>query len=154
MCVCVRMLLALCCLWQVRTRSEAHDELANLRRKGEEKALVLSGGSLEVSDGPSTSSHLGPQMCLVRVTLPCHASCSSTPQVCLTHYRAEFIKLARECPAVVCCRCSPTHKAQIVNLIKTYTKRPTCAVGKTWALQFAYSLQRWLPMIAFMFTAE
>lgn len=49
MCVCVRMLLALCCLWQVRTRSEAHDELANLRRKGEEKALVLSGGSLEVS---------------------------------------------------------------------------------------------------------
>jgi phospholipid-translocating ATPase len=50
-------------------------------------------------------------------------------EVCLTQCEVEFINLVRQCPAVVCCRCSPTHKAQVVQLIKKHTKRPTCAVG-------------------------
>eukprot|EP00118_Oscarella_pearsei_P009119 m.50700 g.50700 ORF g.50700 m.50700 type:complete len:1112 (+) comp34080_c0_seq24:19-3354(+) len=53
----------------------------------------------------------------------------SSLEVCLSHYEAEFIELACQCPAVVCCRCSPTQKAQIVHLLKKYTKKPTCAVG-------------------------
>ncbi|XP_065828760.1 probable phospholipid-transporting ATPase IIB isoform X2 [Oscarella lobularis] len=53
----------------------------------------------------------------------------SSLEVCLSHYETEFIDLACQCPCVVCCRCSPTQKAQIVDLLKKYTKKPTCAVG-------------------------
>ena len=49
--------------------------------------------------------------------------------MCLQHYEAEFIELACQCPTVVCCRCSPTHKATVVQLLKTYTRKPVCAIG-------------------------
>lgn len=48
---------------------------------------------------------------------------------CLRHYPKEFLELACQCPAVVCCRCSPTQKAEVVNLVKDQTGRRTCAVG-------------------------
>jgi phospholipid-translocating ATPase len=50
-------------------------------------------------------------------------------EVCLSHYEGEFIELACQCPAVVCCRCSPTQKAHVVELLKKYTHKPTCAIG-------------------------
>lgn len=50
-------------------------------------------------------------------------------QLCLEHYEVEFVDVACQCPAVICCRCSPTHKAQIVNLLQRHTKRPVCAIG-------------------------
>nr|XP_037283702.1 probable phospholipid-transporting ATPase IIB isoform X3 [Rhipicephalus microplus] len=50
-------------------------------------------------------------------------------EVCLKFYPREFIELACQCPAVVCCRCSPTQKAEVVHLIKQYTEKTTCAVG-------------------------
>lgn len=43
------------------------------------------------------------------------------------------MELACQCPAVVCCRCAPTQKAQIVRLLQERTGKLTCAVG------------RWLP---------
>lgn len=46
--------------------------------------------------------------------------------VCLTYYQHEFMELATSCPAVVCCRCSPTQKAQVVALIKKHTMKRTC----------------------------
>lgn len=36
-------------------------------------------------------------------------------EVCLSYYQQEFMELATAAPAVVCCRCSPTQKAQVVN---------------------------------------
>lgn len=39
------------------------------------------------------------------------------------------MELACQCPAVVCCRCSPTQKARIVTLLQTHTRRRTCAIG-------------------------
>ena len=42
----------------------------------------------------------------------------------------EFIELACQSQAVVCCRCSPTHKAQVVRLLQEHSKRPVCAVGE------------------------
>lgn len=39
------------------------------------------------------------------------------------------MELACQCPAVVCCRCSPTHKAHIVQLLRTHTKKPVAAIG-------------------------
>ncbi|XP_029184448.2 probable phospholipid-transporting ATPase IIA isoform X1 [Acropora millepora] len=49
--------------------------------------------------------------------------------VCLRHYEHEFVELACNCPVVVCCRCSPQQKADIVNLLKKHTGKRTCAIG-------------------------
>lgn len=49
--------------------------------------------------------------------------------VCLHYYQTEFMELATACPAVVCCRCNPTQKAQVVSLIQQHTGKPTCAIG-------------------------
>lgn len=49
--------------------------------------------------------------------------------VCLQYYRKEFLELATACPAVICCRCSPTQKAQVVSLIQQQTGKRTCAIG-------------------------
>ena len=32
-------------------------------------------------------------------------------------------------PSVICCRCSPTQKAEITRLIKKYSGKLTCAIG-------------------------
>ncbi|KAG7458280.1 hypothetical protein MATL_G00236500 [Megalops atlanticus] len=50
-------------------------------------------------------------------------------EVCLRYYEHEFVELACQCPAVVCCRCSPTQKAQIVKLLQQHTASRTCAIG-------------------------
>lgn len=50
-------------------------------------------------------------------------------EVCLQYYQHEFMELATASPAVVCCRCSPTQKAQVVQLIQKHTGKRTCAVG-------------------------
>lgn len=50
-------------------------------------------------------------------------------QMCLDHHLDLFINFAMKAPAVVCCRCSPTQKAEIVTLVKTRTGKRTCAIG-------------------------
>lgn len=50
--------------------------------------------------------------------------------MCLRYYEHELMELACQCPAVVCCRCSPTQKARIVTLLQTHTRRRTCAIGE------------------------
>ncbi|KAI1295658.1 putative phospholipid-transporting ATPase IIB [Halotydeus destructor] len=50
-------------------------------------------------------------------------------EICLKYYPKEFMEIACQCPAVVCCRCSPTQKAEVVRLLQTHTKKRTCAVG-------------------------
>lgn len=39
------------------------------------------------------------------------------------------MELACRCPAVVCCRCSPTQKAEVVRLIQKHTGKRTAAIG-------------------------
>uniref|UniRef100_A0A914XVP2 Phospholipid-transporting ATPase n=3 Tax=Panagrolaimus TaxID=55784 RepID=A0A914XVP2_9BILA len=73
---------------QVQSRTEAHNELNQLRKKSD-VALVMTGAALNV---------------------------------CLQYYEAEVAELVCACSAVVCCRCSPEQKAQIVNLLKRYKK--------------------------------
>lgn len=55
----------------------------------------------------------------------------SVLQVCLRYYEHELVELACQCPAVVCCRCSPTQKARIVKLLRQHTHRRTCAIGES-----------------------
>ncbi|XP_059477594.1 probable phospholipid-transporting ATPase IIB isoform X2 [Neocloeon triangulifer] len=50
-------------------------------------------------------------------------------EVCLQYYQHEFMEVACSSPAVICCRCSPTQKAQVVNLIQEHTGKRTLAVG-------------------------
>ncbi|KAI7690094.1 putative phospholipid-transporting ATPase IIB [Sarcoptes scabiei] len=50
-------------------------------------------------------------------------------ELCMKFYSAEFMDLATQCPAVVCCRCSPTQKAEVVKMIQLRTGKRTCAVG-------------------------
>ncbi|XP_011500135.1 PREDICTED: probable phospholipid-transporting ATPase IIB isoform X2 [Ceratosolen solmsi marchali] len=50
-------------------------------------------------------------------------------EVCLQYYEDEFLELACGSPAVVCCRCSPTQKAEVVSLIQRHTGKRTAAVG-------------------------
>ncbi|KAI8622855.1 phospholipid-translocating P-type ATPase [Xylariaceae sp. FL1651] len=47
----------------------------------------------------------------------------------LTHFGNEFISVAVQLPTVVACRCSPTQKADIANLIKEFTKKRVCCIG-------------------------
>jgi phospholipid-translocating ATPase len=50
-------------------------------------------------------------------------------QFMLDHCPNELISVALNSPAVVCSRCTPTQKADIVNLIKNSTTKRTCAIG-------------------------
>ncbi|VDD86147.1 unnamed protein product, partial [Enterobius vermicularis] len=51
----------------------------------------------------------------------------SSLNLCLQYYEAEVAELVCGCKAVVCCRCSPEQKAQIVNLLRKY--RPNSRVA-------------------------
>ncbi|KAJ2710187.1 putative aminophospholipid-translocase, partial [Coemansia spiralis] len=50
-------------------------------------------------------------------------------QVALDFFCDEFVQIATRLSAVVCCRCSPTQKADIVRLIQRHTRRRVLAVG-------------------------
>ncbi|KAI7882115.1 aminophospholipid-transporting P-type ATPase, partial [Mucor mucedo] len=50
-------------------------------------------------------------------------------QLCLDHCIDEFIEMVTMLPVVVCCRCSPTQKADITRLIKEYTKKRVLCIG-------------------------
>ncbi len=50
-------------------------------------------------------------------------------EICLENYEHEFMELVTNCPAVVCCRCSPEQKAQVVRLIQDHTGKRTAAIG-------------------------
>ncbi|KAF8936726.1 putative aminophospholipid-translocase [Dissophora ornata] len=50
-------------------------------------------------------------------------------QFYLDNLRDSFIAITVLLPVVVCCRCSPTQKADIARLIKQYTKKRICCIG-------------------------
>ena len=50
-------------------------------------------------------------------------------EVCLDYYEHEFMELVTNSPAVVCCRCSPEQKAQVVRLIQQHTGKRCAAIG-------------------------
>jgi phospholipid-translocating ATPase len=50
-------------------------------------------------------------------------------EIALTNFEKEFFLNALRAPSVVCCRCSPTQKARVVQAMKKYTKKRLCAIG-------------------------
>lgn len=49
--------------------------------------------------------------------------------IVLADFEKQFLELACQAPSVICCRCSPTQKAQMVKLMKGHTKKRTAAIG-------------------------
>ncbi|TIA92065.1 hypothetical protein E3P81_01659 [Wallemia ichthyophaga] len=49
--------------------------------------------------------------------------------LCLNNLKPEFIQVATQLSVVVACRCSPTQKAEIANLIRSHTRRRVCCIG-------------------------
>jgi phospholipid-translocating ATPase len=47
----------------------------------------------------------------------------------LGQFRTAFISVAVLLPAVIACRCSPTQKAEIAELIRQHTKKRVCCIG-------------------------
>lgn len=47
----------------------------------------------------------------------------------LSQFRSAFISVAVLLPAVVACRCSPTQKAEVADLIRHHTKKRVCCIG-------------------------
>ncbi|EDK31407.1 phospholipid-translocating P-type ATPase, flippase family protein (macronuclear) [Tetrahymena thermophila SB210] len=50
-------------------------------------------------------------------------------KLALEKHENLFFEVSTKAPAVVCCRCSPTQKAQITECIKKYTGKKTAGVG-------------------------
>ena len=54
----------------------------------------------------------------------------SSLQVFLDHFAKQFLDIVSELPCVICCRCTPTQKADIARLIKPYAAgKRVCAIG-------------------------
>ncbi|KAJ5933048.1 hypothetical protein N7516_007537 [Penicillium verrucosum] len=47
----------------------------------------------------------------------------------LGQFKAAFVSVAVLLPAVIACRCSPTQKAEIAELIRQHTKKRVCCIG-------------------------
>ncbi|SCV73005.1 BQ2448_6930 [Microbotryum intermedium] len=50
-------------------------------------------------------------------------------QLCIEHFREDFIALSTKLSTVVACRCSPTQKADVARLIRAYTRKRVCCIG-------------------------
>lgn len=50
-------------------------------------------------------------------------------QILLDHYKTEFMQIVMNLPAVIACRCSPTQKAEIADLIKRASNKRVCCIG-------------------------
>ncbi|KKK26925.1 hypothetical protein ARAM_005735 [Aspergillus rambellii] len=47
----------------------------------------------------------------------------------LSQFKTAFISVAVLLPAVIACRCSPTQKAEVADLIRHHTKKRVCCIG-------------------------
>ncbi|XP_058547749.1 probable phospholipid-transporting ATPase IIB isoform X7 [Neofelis nebulosa] len=142
--------MELLCLTGVEDRLQAdvRPTLELLRNAGI-KIWMLTGDKLETATCIAKSSHLVSRTQDIHIFRPvtnrgeAHLELNAfrrkhdcalvisgdSLEVCLKYYEHELAELACQCPAVVCCRCSPTQKARIAKLLQHHTGKRTCAVG-------------------------
>lgn len=142
--------MQLLCVTGVEDRLQEHvrPTLETLRNAGI-KIWMLTGDKLETATCIAKSSHLVSRTQDIHIFRPvtsrgeAHLELNAfrrkhdcalvisgdSLEVCLRYYEHELVELACQCPAVVCCRCSPTQKARIVKLLRQHTHRRTCAIG-------------------------
>ncbi|PJF19991.1 Phospholipid-transporting ATPase [Paramicrosporidium saccamoebae] len=49
--------------------------------------------------------------------------------IIMTMMPAEFMEVSLQLEAVVCCRCTPTQKADVARMIQEYSKKRVCCIG-------------------------
>ena len=100
----------------VKTSDQIRDQLDFLQNKLD-CCLVIDGESL--------------QACVIPPSRPIHLDNVklSHSQLCLNLFKNEFIEIATKLSAVVACRCSPTQKADVARLIRSFTKKRVCCIG-------------------------
>ena len=91
--------MLLCCFWFVRVSG-----LLSLRLRSFACSPTPQSNTCLIIDGP-------------------------TLKLVLEHVPLEFLELACQAPSVICCRCTPTQKADIVSRMKAFTGRRVCAIG-------------------------
>lgn len=63
------------------------------------------------------------------VNSPCLILDGESLAICVKSHQRLFMEVACAAPTVICCRCSPTQKAEIVRLIRQHTHCVTAAIG-------------------------
>nr|VZI44521.1 unnamed protein product [Spirometra erinaceieuropaei] len=142
--------LELLCLTGVEDRLQdgVRPALETLRNAGI-KVWMLTGDKLETAECIAKSSRLVPHGQPLHIFQPvtgrseahlelnafrrrCHLPLVITGtslDTCLRYYEHETVELARQCPVVVVCRCSPTQKAGIAKLLASHTGAVIAAIG-------------------------
>uniref|UniRef100_A0A0X3PV87 Phospholipid-transporting ATPase n=1 Tax=Schistocephalus solidus TaxID=70667 RepID=A0A0X3PV87_SCHSO len=142
--------LELLCLTGVEDRLQegVRPALETLRNAGI-KVWMLTGDKLETAECIAKSSRLVPHGQPLHIFQPvtgrseahlelnafrrrCHLPLvitGSSLDTCLRYYEHETVELARQCPVVVVCRCSPTQKAGIAKLLASHTGAVIAAIG-------------------------
>mmetsp|Transcript_14750 Transcript_14750/g.36831 ORF Transcript_14750/g.36831 Transcript_14750/m.36831 type:complete len:1168 (-) Transcript_14750:409-3912(-) len=63
------------------------------------------------------------------INSPCLILDGESLQLCVAHHQRLFMEVACAAPTVICCRCAPTQKAEVVRLIRQHTRGCTAAIG-------------------------
>lgn len=131
-----------------RLQKDVKPSLELLRNAGV-KIWMLTGDKVETARCVAVSARLVARgqniVAIAKVTAKAQAqdvldSIRNRPDSCmlidgeslatmLTHLRQQFISIAVTLPAVVACRCSPTQKAEVANLIRHFTNKRVCCIG-------------------------
>ncbi|CAF1330163.1 unnamed protein product [Adineta steineri] len=133
-----------------KLQENVRQTLETLRNAGI-KVWMLTGDKLETATCIAKSSKLigrdydiytfnqiaTRETCLQEINMfkrkndACLIITGDTLQICLSFYEKELMDIAINCPAVVVCRCSPTQKANVVELLKKYRNHRVrvCAIG-------------------------
>ncbi|KAG4085047.1 phospholipid-translocating P-type ATPase [Neocallimastix lanati (nom. inval.)] len=100
------------------------------------KIWMLTGDKVETASCIAVSSKLVSRNSSIvkffnlnSMTDACLVIDGETLQLCLSGCKDLFYEMTKNLPAVVCCRCSPTQKADVTKLIKTKIKNCVCAIG-------------------------
>ncbi|KAJ2125846.1 putative aminophospholipid-translocase [Coemansia sp. RSA 720] len=92
--------------------------------------LVRRGQLVHVISGLRSASEVSAALETLRTLGDCCMVIDGDSlQVALDFYRDEFVRIAAALPAVVCCRCSPTQKADVVRVLQQHTGKRVLAVG-------------------------
>ena len=135
--------------YSVRTTLQVRATLETLR-DANIKIWMLTGDKLETAMAIARNASLVPRRqpfypvrvrCAAEVrqqlhgypkgvlNAPCLLLDGASLQCCVTHQHKLFMEVACSAPTVICCRCTPTQKAEVVRLIRNHTKLITAAIG-------------------------
>jgi phospholipid-translocating ATPase len=120
----------------------------NMRNAGV-KVWMLTGDKIETAQCIASSTRLKGRdhsWCVIKEQTDCEVLANILTQLrhsknkvpvidgisletLLTKLKKEFVEACIDCPSVVCCRVSPTQKAEVATALKALTSLRVCAIG-------------------------